>query len=91
MQLAHVPYRRGPGHKVPEMEPDPAPKTVDAAVPLDQALLVRDPQTRVWPNLLSAYARAAAPNSLHAFRSVVRSITDARLVPTIESTEDGSS
>ncbi|WP_065847650.1 site-specific integrase [Sphingobium sp. Ndbn-10] len=54
---------------------EPAPDPMDVALPLgsDLALLARGPDTRVAPELLSAYAAAAAPNSLRAFRSDVLS------------------
>lgn len=55
------------------MSHDPGTNPVDTAIPLgsDLALLARGPDTRVSPELLAAYAAAAAPNSLRAFRSDV--------------------
>jgi integrase len=57
---------------LPETASEPA-RVPDAAAPLgrDLALLSRGPDTRVFPELLAAYAAAAAPSSLRASRADV--------------------
>ena len=56
---------------VPHPADSPAPPAAGRAAPLGRelALLARGPEAAISPELLAAYAAAAAPNSLRAFRA----------------------